>query len=272
MNMKNIKLLSFACYFAVMVLSIGSCTNEFEKVRTSGDPKLILNKANEYFNEKDYYSAQTLYELAIQSYRGKAEAENIFYNLAYTFYHNGEFITASQYFKNFSSTYGNSPKREESDFMSAYSHYQLSPNFKLDQSYSEKSIEELEQFLNRYPSSKRVAECNKLIDEMRGKMERKSFEQGQLYYNLQEYQSATKSFENLLKDFPGSKYESESKLLLVKSSYELALKSVEDKKMERFAETVAYCKKFIGRLKDRKVEAEIKDIFEKASKKLKSIS
>jgi outer membrane protein assembly factor BamD len=261
-------------YLVVVLVGLlfSACTNEFEKIRTSGDPKLILNKANQYFKEKDYVSAQTLYELAIQSYRGKTEAENIFFNLAYTFYHTGEFITASQYFKNFSSTYGNSPKREESDYMSAYSFYQLSPNYKLDQSYSQKSIEELEQFLNRYPSSKRVAECNKLIDEMRAKMEKKSFEQGVLYYQIQEYQSAVRSFDNVLKDFPGSKYESDTKLYLVKSAFELAEKSVEEKKLSRYNETMTYCKKFIGRVKDKKVESEIKEIQEKTSRKIKTIS
>jgi outer membrane protein assembly factor BamD len=263
---------SFLSFFILSFLAFSACTNKFEKVRTSNDPKLILATANGYFKDKDYYSAQSLYELAIQSYRGKSEAESIFFNLAYTFYHTNDFITSSQYFKNFSSTYSTSEKREEADFMSAYANYRLSPNYKLDQSYSKTSIEELEKFINKYPNSKRISECNKLIDNMRAKMERKSFEQGLLYYNIGEFQSSVRGFELLLKDFPGSKYEGEAKLLLVKASYELADKSIEEKKLERFNETLSHCKKFIGKLKDKKAEAEMKIFQQKAIEKIKNLS
>jgi outer membrane protein assembly factor BamD len=232
---------------------------------------LILSKANEYFKKEDFYSAQTLYELAIQSYRGKAEAENIFFNLAYTFYHNEEFITASHYFNNFVSTFANSPKKEEADFMAAYSNYRLSPNYKLDQSFSQKSIEAFELFANKYPTSKRIAECNKLIDEMRGKMERKAHQQGILYYNLSEFQSAVKSFEILLKDYPGSVYESEAKLLLIKSSFKLAENSIEEKKEERFNDVVVYCQKYMNKIKDKKAVKEISEIYKESTNILKNL-
>ncbi|MBK8699727.1 MAG: outer membrane protein assembly factor BamD [Saprospiraceae bacterium] len=261
-------------YLFSMVLAallISSCTTEFEKVRTSNDPQLILKKANAYFKDEDYVSAQTLYELAVQFFRGKEEAEDIFFNIAYTYYHTAEYITASHYFNNFSTTFYNSKKKEEADFMSAYSHYRLSPNFKLDQSYSQKSVEALQAFVTKYPDSKRIPECNKLIDEMRKKMERKAHQQGLLYYRLGQYQSAVRSFEILLKDYPGSAFEAEAKYLLIKSSFELAENSVEEKQEERFNETIAYCKKYMDKFKDRKISKEVKDIYEKSILNIKKI-
>ena len=65
-------------------------------------------------------------------------------------------------FKNFSNTFPNSEYREESDFMTAYSNYQLSPTFRLDQTYTIKAIEGFQLFANTYPDSKRVEECNRL--------------------------------------------------------------------------------------------------------------
>ncbi len=253
-----------------IVLSLSSCTNEFEKVRASNDPKLILKKANEYFKDKEYTSAQTLYELAVQFYRGKAEAEDIFFNLSYTFYHTGEYITAAHYFSNFVSTFYNSKKKEEADFMAAYSHYKLSPNFKLDQSYSLKSVDAFQEFIAKYPDSKRVNECNNLIDEMRAKMEKKAFQQGVLYFQIGQFQSSVKAFEILLKEYPGSAYESEAKYLLIKSSFELADNSVEEKKEERFTETIVYCNKYMDKFKDKKIKEEVRDIFNKANKQIKN--
>ena len=74
--------------------------------------------------------------------------------------------------------------------MSALSNYQMSPNAKLDQTASIEALDKLQIFINTYPNSPRVEECNELMDEIRGKLEAKSFEQGKLYYDLKNYQSA----------------------------------------------------------------------------------
>lgn len=62
--------------------------------------------------------------------------------------------------------------------MSVYSLYKTSPGYRLDQSNTEKAIDGFQLFVNTYPNSKRVEECNKLIDECRAKIEFKSFEAG----------------------------------------------------------------------------------------------
>lgn len=248
-----------------------SCATEFEKIRSSNDAKLILEKGHEYFEKGDYAAAQSLYELAVQTYRGRAEAEKLFFNYAYTFYYSGEFITASYYFKNFANTYYNSDKREEADFMAAYSNVRLSPNYRLDQTYSIKAIEGLQEFVNKYPYSDRIDECNKIIDQMRTKLEQKSFEQGLLYYNMGQYQAANHSFLGTLKDFPGSKNEDEIKYLLIKSNYNLAVNSIIGKREERLQETVALCNKYKEKIKNRAFKKEVGDIQKSAINQLKSM-
>ena len=57
--------------------------------------------------------------------------------------------------------------KEEAEYMAAYSNFRLSPNYKLDQTYTEKAIEGFEQFINLYPTTERAVNANKLIDEMR---------------------------------------------------------------------------------------------------------
>jgi len=249
---------------------LSSCATEFERIRSSNDQKLILAKAHEFYKEKDYPAAQALYELSIQFYRGKIEAEEIFFNYAYTYYHLGEYITASHYFKNFASTYYNSDKKEEAEYMAAYSHYNLSPNYRLDQSYSVKAIEAFQEFINKYPNSPRVKSCNELIDKMRLKLETKSFEQGLLYYNIGQYQAAVRSFENLLKDFPGSKSEEEAKFLMIKASFVLAENSIYDKKAERFEETIVLCRKYMDKISNKNFKKEVKDILNSATQELKN--
>jgi outer membrane protein assembly factor BamD len=258
---------SFTALFSILLIALlTSCTTEFERVRTSNDPVKILEKGHEYFEEKSYVNAQTLYELAIQYYRGKTEAEELFFKYAYTFYYLGEYISSSHYFGNFASTFYNSKYKEEAAFMSAYSHYKLSPNYKLDQSYSLKAIEAFQEFTNNYPESTRVQECNELIDEMRRKLEVKAFAEGELYYQIGQYQAAVVSLQNMLKNFPGAKEEEKAKLLLVKGSFIWAENSIVQKRKERYEQAKKFGLKYKNKIKNRSYKREIETILRKIDK------
>lgn len=269
--MKNpiFRLLSILVVFA---LFLASCKSEFERIRASGDVQVIYEKANAYYQEEEYQKAQTLYELIISSFRGRPEAEEIYYKYAYTYYYLEQYLLAAYYFKNFSQTYTNSASREEADFMTAYSNYQLSPTFRLDQTYTNKAIDEFQLFVNTYPRSERVEECNKLIDQMRAKLERKVFETGKLYFDMRLYQSATHVFENLLKDYPETKNGEETRYMIVRSAYLLAQNSVVDKQLERYQEAKEQADKFLQRYQNSAYDKEVNSIQSDSSKKINQLN
>ncbi len=249
-----------------------SCKSEFEKIRTSGDIKLLTEKANQYFEASDYVKAQSLYELIIPSYRGKQELEDIYYKYAYTYYNTKQYILAAYYFKNFSTTFPNSSYREEIAFMSAYSNYKMSPTFRLDQTYTATAIDELQIFANTYPDSERVQQANDLIDELRLKQEEKAFQQGELYYNTRQYQASVQSLENLLKDFPDTKRAEEIRFLIIQATYDLAENSVIDKQEERYEEVKERSERHLLRYPDSEFRNQVNVINKKAIQKLKNIS
>ena len=257
--------------FILITLMLIACKSEFERVRTSNNPELLYKKALEYFDNEDWVKAQTLLELSIPNYRGKAEAEELFLKFAYTHYNNNEFILSSHYFKSFATTFYNSDKKEEAEFMSAYSNYRMSPNPRLDQTYTEKAIEGLQIFVNTFPRSERVAECNKLIDEMRLKLERKALLQGELYYNIGQYEAAVKSFSNMLNDFPDAEQGEKVRYLMLKATYEFAKKSIYGKKLERFEEAEVLYNKFIKKHPTSNYSSEVKDIYSNTVEELKKL-
>jgi len=263
--MKNTLVILFS------VLFLSSCKTSFEKARTSNDPPRIYKAALAYYDAEEYRNAQSLFELVIPYYRGKAEAEELFYKYAYAHYYLGEYILANHYFTSFAKTFFNSEKREEADYMAAYSNMEMSPNHRLDQSYSQKAIEEFQQFTNKYPQSERVALCNQHIDEMRDKLELKAYEQGKLYYDLKNFNSAIASFDNMLKDFPESDKALEVRYLIVKSSYEWAVNSIYEKKEERFNETIKRYKQFIYKYPSSGYNKELEDINKDAKESLKNL-
>jgi outer membrane protein assembly factor BamD len=257
---------------AMLILSalwLNGCKSEFETIRTSGDVKKIYAKSVEYYQAEEWQKAQTLFEMIIPSVRGTKEAEDVFYKYAYTFYNMRSYTSASYHFKTFANTYGASPLREEAEFMSAYAQYQESPTFRLDQGNTDRAIEEFEYFVNTYPDSKRVAECNTLIDRLRLKLETKAFEEGKLYFNLRYYQSAVASFENLLKDFPETKNAQEVRLMILRSYYDLALNSVLEKREDRFKECRRLAAEFLERYPKSESLREVQNIQDNSVKQLK---
>lgn len=255
----------------VSTLLMIACKSEFERVRISGDPELLYKKANDYYVAGEHQKAQTLYELLQSAVRGTPRAEEVYFKYAYTYYQLKQYILASYYFKNFSQTYTNSPKREEADFMSAYSNYQLSPTFRLDQTYTTKAIDELQTFVNTYQRSNRVEECNKLIDELRAKLEKKAFEEGKLYFDLRMFQSATHVFENLLKDFPETKNAEQVRFMIVNSAFLLAENSVVDKQEERYQEVITRAATFITRYPKSEYTREVSSIQIISNRKLNQL-
>lgn len=259
-------------YFSLVILvGLTSCKSKFESLRTSNQPEKVYKAANDYYKEKQYDRAIALYDIVIQYYRGKQEAEDLFFKYAYAHYYQGDYILASTYFKNYAGTFSNSVNKEEAEYMAAYSNYKLSPNFKLDQSYTAKSIEGFEQFINLYPNTERADMANKMIDEMRKKLEQKAFEQGNLYYKIGQYQAAVTSFQSMLKDFPESKKAEEVRLLILKSSFVLSKNSIYEKKFERFNETLEYYAQFIKKHPNSKMKKEAKSIEKETLQELKNL-
>ena len=229
---------------SVIILST-SCKTEFEKVRTSNDPELIYKQANDYYSEGDFYKAQTLYDLVIPFYRGKKEAESVFFKYAYCHFNQEQFLLANHYFTNYAETFVTSANNEEAQYMGAYSLYKMSPNYKLDQTYTEQAISGLQKFINTNPNSERTTVATTLIDEMRAKQEVKAFEQGKLYYEIKNYKAAINSLTSMIKDYPESKRSEEIRWLILDSNYTLALNSVFLKKEQRFSETLKLANRFI---------------------------
>lgn len=259
--------------FAVLlVFSLVGCKSEFEKIRTSGDADSIYKSAMDLYDRGEYLKAQTLFELVIGAYRGRPELEEVYFKYAYTFYYLEKFVLAAYYFENYSNTFPTSINREEADYMKAFSYYQLSPSFRLDQEYTEKAIDGFQLYVNTYPQSEKVDDCNRLIDVMRKKLEKKAFESALLYYDLRQYQSATRSFENLLKDFPETENAEEVRYLIVQSAFLLADNSVFEKQKERFESSLNYARDFVKKYPRSDRGREVQTILEISDKKLKSIA
>jgi outer membrane protein assembly factor BamD len=266
---KNILIL---LYLSVFSLILPSCKNEFEKIRASGDVNSMMKKGLEYYDKGEYQKAQSLFELVMPSIKGRPELEGISYKYAYTHFYDKTYTTAAFYFKNFAITFANSPLREEAEYMSAFSEYKISPTHRLDQESSVKAIDGFQTFANNFPESKRVKDCNKLIDELRKKLELKAFEEGELYYKIGRYQAAVQVFENLLRDYPETASAESVRFTIVKAQYLLAENSVYEKQLERYKLVLEKYNDFSDKYPKSKLKKDAEIFLKNSNNKIKELS
>ena len=114
-------------------------------------------------------------------------------------------------------------RAEEALFKSAFSYYKDSPKYDLDQTSTYTAISELQGFINAYPESTQVSEANNYITELRQKLELKSFEISKVYYKTMKYKAAAVSFDNMIDEYPDSKFREEAMMYSLRSKAELAL-------------------------------------------------
>jgi len=224
-KVKNI--LWVAVFF--MILSCG----DYQKIVKSTDYEFKLKKAKEYYEHKEYARSSQLYQELVNIYRGTSRADQIYYYLAKSFYGQKDYVLSSHYFRQMLKEFPRSPFNEEAQFLIGYCYFLDSPTARLDQKTTQDAIDALQLFINIFPGSTRVAEANKLIDELREKLVYKSYLSGRLYYDLMDYRAAVISLNNCIKEFPDSKYREELMYYLLKAKYLLGENSIDEKKRER---------------------------------------
>jgi len=244
-------------YLLILAFTLGSC-NEFTKIQKSDNHDYKAEKAHEYFESKKYDKALALYEAVIPYIRLSSDFERIYYRYSYCHYYVRDYYLANYYFKSFSKQFPQSNYAEDALFMAALCSVKNSPNFQLDQSETQGAIDELQLFMNRFPNSEKKDTCNKIIDLLVFKLEKKAFENAYLYYKTENYKSAVIAFKGVMEEFPATSQKNELMLLIVKAGYKYAVMSVDTKKQERYNETLKNYNNFASLFTDpsKKEEAE----------------
>jgi outer membrane protein assembly factor BamD len=254
----------------ILSLLLISCS-DYQKILKSSDYELKFSKANEYYEKGDYTRAVALYDELITIYKGTNKAEELFIKYSYCYFHNKDFLSAGHYFSSFAQTFRNSTYTEEAEYMAAYCFYKDSPTPSLDQTNTLKAIEEMQAFINRYPTSERVKEANQIIELLRDKLEEKSFQSAKLYYQLENYKASIQALKTSAQEYPDSRHREEILFLILKSSYLLAENSVESKKTERYQNTEKEYYNFVAAFPESQSRKEADKLKEKTEAYLSSV-
>jgi outer membrane protein assembly factor BamD len=254
---------------------LGSCS-PFSKLQKSGSDDEKYKGAVEYYKKGDWYRAGLLFEELIPVLKGSTESEMAQFYYAYTQYQQQQYLLSATLFKKFYETFARSDYAQEAMYMYAYSLYKDTPSFNLDQSNTLTATSALQDFINTYPDSKYKEEGTKLILDLRGKLERKSYEKAKLYYktsgfNIASYKSAVISINNFQKDFPDSEYNEELAFLKVDAEFSLAQNSLETKQKERYQEAISYHQSFVDKYPTSRFLKQSEKMYETSQKEIERL-
>ncbi len=257
----------------LMALAFTSC-GEYQKALKSPDANYKYEFAKKAFEQKRYVQAYTLLKDVITVLKGSDQAEESLYLLGLSHYENKEYPDAATYFKAYYQRYPKGKFAEMARYYAGYAYYLDSPEAQLDQSETIKAIEELQGFLEYFPRSDKVTLAQNAIFELQDKLTLKELQNAQLYYNLgtymgNNYESAIITAKNAIKEYPYSKYKEELEMLVLKSRYQEANLSVEEKKADRFRDVIDEYYSFVNNYPDSPRRAEADNILKIARKYIK---
>jgi outer membrane protein assembly factor BamD len=223
-------------YISLFSVLLFSCS-PYQKALKSEDLAYKYEIATKKYDEGKYKKAIRLFEQIAGPNRGKPNAEKLFYMFAQSYYKTEQYYLAAHQFDAFVAGYPKSDKREEATFLGAKSYTMLSPVYSLDQTETDKAVEKLQNYINTYPNSPNFDEANRIIGELRDKLEKKAFEIAKAYGMVQnpinDYRAGIKALDNFISDYPGTKYKEDALFHKLEFSYNYAIKSIPSKMEER---------------------------------------
>ena len=263
----------------IIALLFSAC-GEYNKILKSPDLDVKFAYAKKYFDDGKYSRAATLLEDVVQVSRSSSRGEEAMYLLAQSNYRMKDYATASEYFKSYYTSYPRGEYAELARYYSAYGLYLDSPDARLDQTDTYKSMQQFQDFIELYPQSERKDEAQNMLFNMQEKLALKELHTVKLYYNLGDYTiisfpggnylSSVITAQNAIQSYPYSKYKEEFMYYMFRSKYEMAVRSVDEKKEFRYRDVVDEYFAYSNEFPEGKYIKEIKRLYEQIDKELKN--
>ena len=263
----------------VSALLLTGCANEFNQVYKTSDYAYKYEYAKESFLKGKYTRATTLLQDLVTLQKGTDNAQESLYMLAMAQYMSRDYESAAATFKKYFTSYPKGVYAEKAEFYVGQSLYMSTPEPRLDQTQTVAAIAAFQDFLDLFPDAEDKERAQKRLFELQDKLVQKELYSAQLYYDLGQYfgncseggnnyEACIITAQNAIKDYPYTALREKFAVLVMKSKYELAQQSVEEKKLERFQDAEDECYGFINEYPDSKS----KSLAEKYINKCKQVT
>lgn len=260
-----------------IILLFSSCAAEFNRVYKTTDYAYKYEYAKECFAKGKYSQAISLLQEMVTMLKGTDNGEECLYMLAMAEFGSKDYESAAATFKKYYSSYPKGIYAEEASFYIGQSLYQSTPEPRLDQTPTVGAINAFQQFIDFFPDSKLKPRAQERLFELQDKLVMKEYLSAELYFKLGDYflncthggsnyEACIVTAQNALKTYPYTDKREDFAILIMKSKFELAQQSVEEKKLERYRDAEDECYGFLNEYPDSKERVTAEKYIEKCKK------
>jgi len=201
------KLMSIVRKGTIVNILIGfvlGCSGYHVRPDISAEERLAL--AKKMFANKDYFEAKQQFKIVTLNNPGAAFVDEAQFLLAESHFYSKEYILAADEYNRLVRVYPKSKWVDDAQFKVGVCDYKLSPKPALDQTYTERAVDNLQQFIEEFPNSDLIPEAERLLHVCRGKLSEKDYKAGVLYRKMGDYYAASVYFESVTTNYYDTKY------------------------------------------------------------------
>lgn len=269
------KVTFFVLLTAMSVLA--ACSNYSELLKSS-DIGYKYEAAKEYYANGQYNRASQLLQTIITTLKGSDKGQESLYLFGLCNYYSGNYETAAAIFRKYYQTYPKGLYTEEAHFYAGLSLMEEAPDPKLDQTPTYEAVTEFQNFMELYPYSNLREQAMQHIFTLQDQLVEKEYLSAKLYYELGDYfgncsndggsnyQACVITAENAIRDYPYTKLREDFAILILKAKFELASRSVEEKKEERYHNAIDEYYGFTNEYPESKFMKEAERLYKQAMK------
>lgn len=256
--------------FIFTVMVICSCKSQYEMMLNSNDADAKYEAAFEYFNNRKYTKAASLFESLSMLTDGTERDDTVKFYWGLSNYKAKDYYTADTNFEKFIESYPRSPFASEARYLRLDCLYLQTLRYELDQTPTYKAMNAISEYILEYPSSTHMQSCRDMLVDLNERLDRKAYEGARLYYKMEDYLAAHVAFKNVLKDDSENMFREDILYYIAMSSYNYAHLSVPAKQKERYLTFIDDYFNFIGELPDSHYRKELDIVYKKAQKVVKT--
>lgn len=267
---------------ACIAFLMAGCAGEFNKVYKSYDYDYRYEYAKQCFAEGRYVHAVTLLQELVTALKGGDYAQESLYMLGMAQYMSRDYESSSQTFKKYGTSYPRGIYAEKASFYVGESLYESAPEPRLDQTPTIGAINAYQQFLDQFPESELRPEAQRKLFELQDKLIMKEYLSAKLYYNLggyfgninsnneSNYSACIITAQNALKLYPFTDLREDFSLLIMKSKFQLAENSSDERRLERYSDAEDECYGFLNEFPESKEKSTAERYIAKCKKVTKN--
>ncbi len=234
-------------------------------------PREAVEKGIEQYEAGKYDKAILYLQGAFDFGRTHEYAADAQLYLARAYRGNKDYLLAANEYTRFIQIFRSDPRVPEAEYELAMTYYDRSPAYQLDQTDTERAIEQFQLFLNRYPNHEKAEDATMRIRELREKLAHKQYEAGKLYERRELFEAAAYSYEAAFDRFPDTQWADDALLGAMRAYLAYSDASVRARQRERLQPAIEHYQRLIQLFPDSPLLKEAEALYEQIMERIKRL-